>query len=114
MLSDQEPEEAGICFAAIMRFAEEVKVHGGGRVCCERGTHRSVAAANLLSMLFNVVVDWSNASRERCHRCCRERVIDNLDSLFETMRALPKIPKAASRPLADVLRLPESMDHRRA
>ena len=116
ILSDKEPEDAGICFATILRFAEEVKVKGGGqciaRVCCERGTHRSVAAGNLLSMLFDVVVDFKSAAEERSWRCCRERAIDNFDSLCEAMRALPKIPKAVSRPLADILGLPESMDHR--
>ena len=112
ILSDKKPEDAGICFATILRFADEVRLKGGGRVCCERGTHRSVAAGNLLMMLFNVVVDFHNASEERSERCCRERAIDNFDRLGDAMRDLPKIPKAVSRPLADILRLPESGDYR--
>jgi len=95
------------CFASILRFAASLRVRGTGRVCCEHAKHRSVAAANILKLLFEVNVDYSHAARDRTRFCCGERAADNVARMLHALRELPRISGNASRPLATILGLPE-------
>ena len=102
-----------ICTAQIMRFAQALRDRQWGRVCCDRGKHRSVSSANILMLLFNVKVEFKNAVRDHSDRCCGCRAVGNAEGLFTALRGLPKISGHVSRPLAEILRLPESGDVRR-
>ena len=96
-----------MCFASILRFAAALRVRSTGRVCCEHGKHRSVAAANILKLLFEINVDYSLASRDRTRACCGNRAADNVTGMLQALRKLPEISGSASRPLATILGLPE-------
>jgi len=95
------------CFASVLRFAAALRVRSTGRVCCEHAKHRSVAAANILKLLFGINVDYSLASRDRTLSCCGKRAADNVISMLHALRELPEISGSASRPLAIILGLPE-------
>ena len=95
------------CFASIMRFASALRLRGFGRVCCHHGKHRSVAAANLLMLLFGVNVDFSLAARDRTRDCCDHRAGDDIIGMLNALRQLPEISGDVSRPLASILGLPE-------
>ena len=95
------------CFASILRFAASLRVRSTGRVCCHHAKHRSVAAANILRLLFDINVDYSLAARDRTRDCCGSRAADNVIGMLQALRELPEISGSVSRPLAITLGLPE-------
>ena len=95
------------CFASILRFAATLRIRCTGRVCCHHGKHRSVAAANILKLLFEINVDYSLAARDRTRNCCKDRAADDVIGMLRALRELPDISGDVSRPLASILRLPE-------
>lgn len=95
------------CFASILRFAAALRVRTKGRVCCHHGKHRSVAAANILMLLFEVDADFSLASKDRTRHCCDHRAGDDIIGMLSALRELPEISGDVSRPLAFILGLPE-------
>ena len=96
-----------MAFAIVMQFAECIRNHNVGHICCHRGKHRSVAAANVLQICFGLAVNMDSAARERCHQCCNRRVVDNTSELIRAIRDLPVLAFAPDRSLARALRLPE-------
>ena len=92
--------------AMVIEFAERIRNYEVGHICCVRGKHRSVAAANILQICFNLAVNMDCAARERCHKCCNRRVIDNAASLFQAFRRLPQLAIVHARSLPHTLRLP--------
>ena len=92
-------------FAQIIEFARMLTRHKAGDVCCYRGKHRSVAAANILFLLFRVSVDMTYAAAERCRECCGRKVKDNIHVLLNRLRAFPKLVLTGRMRLADALRL---------
>ena len=93
-------------FAIVLQFAERMREHHVGLICCQRGKHRSVAAANLLERCFGLSVNMDYAAREKCYRCCNRRMIDNMPGIFQALRRLPMLADVDCRLLSDVLRLP--------
>jgi hypothetical protein len=96
-----------IAFAIVMQFAENIRSHKVGHVCCHRGKHRSVAAANVLDICFSLAVNMDNAATERCHQCCKCRVMDHASALMRALRELPVLAYAPDRSLARALKLSE-------
>ena len=95
------------CFASILRFASSLRIRCKGRVCCHHGKHRSVAAANILMLLFEVDADFSFAAKDRTGDCCDHRARDDISGMLNALRELPEISGDVSRPLASILGLPE-------
>ena len=95
-----------ITFAFVLEFAESMRQFKDGRICCHRGKHRSVSAANVLAICFGMTIDMSHAAQERCHRCCNTRVIDNVWNLFSALRRLPELAFISARSLPHILGLP--------
>ena len=93
-------------FAFVLQFADRMRDHHEGLICCKRGKHRSVAAANLLERCFGLSVNMDHAAKERCHQCCNQRMIDNMPGIFQALRRLPMLADVDCRLLSDVLRLP--------
>ena len=93
-------------FAIVLHFAETMREHDVGLICCDRGKHRSVAAANLLERCFGLSVNMDHAARERCYQCCHQPMFDNMPGIFQALRRLPMLADVDCRLLSDVLRLP--------
>ena len=93
-------------FACVLHFAERMQEHDVGLICCQRGKHRSVAAANLLERCFRLSVNMEHDARERCYQCCNQRMCDNMPGIFQALRRLPMLDDADGRLLSDVPRLP--------
>ena len=93
-------------FAFVLHFADRMRENHVGLICCKRGKHRSVAAANLLELCFGLSVNMDHASKERCYQCCSQRVVDNMPGIFQALRGLPMLSSTACRPLSHDLRLP--------
>ena len=60
-----------------------------GIIVCERAKHRSVSAAKILELVCRRQVDYSYAVRPRCDRCCKKKVEDDLNVIWNALRNLP-------------------------